>query len=280
MLKCNLHSMKILPVLLFVYIFFSSCSSKRQIDPVEQVGLPVDSLYNEALDAVYSGNPKQAASLFEEVELQHPYSTWAVKAQLMAAWAYFEANDYPRSLASIERFIELYPAHKDVEYAFYLRALCYYEQIVDVERDAAMTQRAMDAFSELLRRFPNGVYAQDSKLKRDLASSNLAGKEMAVGRFYFRQGYISAAINRFQKVTDQYQSSNQVPEALYRLTASYTVLNLQEEANRSLRVAQYNFPNSTWTKKAETLMGIETSDSVKKNKSMINNIFNKINIFK
>ena len=123
MLKCNLHSMKILPVLLFVYIFFSSCSSNRQIDPVEQVGLPVDSLYNEALDAVYSGNPKQAASLFEEVELQHPYSTWAVKAQLMAAWAYFEANDYPRSLASIERFIELYPAHKDVEYAFYQEAL-------------------------------------------------------------------------------------------------------------------------------------------------------------
>ena len=279
MVKGNLYSITKLPVLL-VCFFLSACSSNQQSDQIEQVNLPVDSLYNEALDAVYSGNPKQAASLFEEVERQHPYSTWAVKAQLMAAWAYFEANDYPRSLASLERFIELHPAHKDAEYAYYLRALCYYEQIVDVERDAAMTQRSMDAFSELLRRFPDGVYAQDSQLKLDLASSNLAGKEMAVGRFYFRQGYISAAINRFKKVTDEYQSSNQVPEALYRLIASYSVMNLQEEATRSLRVAQYNFPNSTWTKKAEILMGIKISENTKENRSKMGNIFNKINIFK
>ncbi len=278
MVKGNLHSITKLPVLL-VCFFLSACSSNQQSDQIEQVNLPVDSLYNEALDAVYSGNPKQAASLFEEVERQHPYSTWAVKAQLMAAWAYFEANDYPRSLVSLERFIELHPAHKDAEYAYYLRALCYYEQIVDVERDAAMTQRSMDAFSELLRRFPDGVYAQDSQLKLDLASSNLAGKEMAVGRFYFRQGYISAAINRFKKVTDEYQSSNQVPEALYRLIASYSVMNLQEEATRSLRVAQYNFPNSTWTKRAEILMGINNSDNTKENKSKMGNIFNKLNIF-
>ena len=276
--KINLHSMTILLVLL--YFFFTACGSNQQKANLEQVDLPVDSLYNDALDAVYSGNPKQAASLFEEVERQHPYSTWAVKAQLMAAWAYYEANDFPRSLVSLERFIELYPAHKDAEYAYYLRALCYYEQIVDVERDAAMTQRSMDAFSELLRRFPNGVYAQDSQLKRDLASSNLAGKEMAVGRFYFRQGYISAAINRFHKVADEYQSSNQVPEALYRLAASYNVMNLREEAMRSLRVAQYNFPNSTWTKKAEILMGVANSEDSKDNKSMVSNIFNKINIFK
>ena len=278
MVKGNLYSITKLPVLL-VCFFLSACSSNQQSEQIEQVNLPVDSLYNEALDAVYSGNPKQAASLFEEVERQHPYSTWAVKAQLMAAWAYFEANDYPRSLVSLERFIELHPAHKDAEYAYYLRALCYYEQIVDVERDAAMTQRSMDAFSELLRRFPDGVYAQDSQLKLDLASSNLAGKEMAVGRFYFRQGYISAAINRFKKVTDEYQSSNQVPEALYRLIASYSVMNLQEEATRSLRVAQYNFPNSTWTKRAEILMGINNSDNTKENKSKMGNIFNKLNIF-
>ena len=277
--KSYMQSVNILPVLLFCF-FFSACSSNQQMDQLEQMDLPVDTLYNEALDAVYSGNPKQAASLFEEVERQHPYSSWAVKAQLMAAWAYFEANDYPRALVSLERFIELYPAHKDAEYAYYLRALCYYEQIVDVERDAAMTQRSMDAFSELLRRFPNGVYAQDSQLKRDLASSNLAGKEMAVGRFYFRQGYISAAINRFQKVADEYQSSNQVPEALYRLIASYSVMNLQEEAMRSLIVAQYNFPNSAWTKKAEALMGVEFDGNSKDKDSIMNNIFNKINIFK
>lgn len=113
-------------VLLSITLFFSACSSNQDTDKLEQIDLPVDSLYNEALDSVYSGNPKEAASLFEEVERQHPYSSWAVKAQIMAAWAYYEANDYPRALSTLERFIELYPAHEDTEYAYYLRALCYY----------------------------------------------------------------------------------------------------------------------------------------------------------
>mgnify|MGYP001424213031 CR=1 FL=1 len=267
-------------VLLSITLFFSACSSNQDSDKLEQIDLPVDSLYNEALDSVYSGNPKEAASLFEEVERQHPYSSWAVKAQIMAAWAYYEANDYPRALSTLERFIELYPAHEDTEYAYYLRALCYYEQIVDVERDAAMTKRSMDAFSELLRRFPDGVYAQDGQLKRDLASSNLAGKEMAVGRFYLRQGYIAAAINRFQNVTKNYQTSNQIPEALYRLTVAYSMMNLNEEAERSLKVAQYNFPNSVWTEKIEALMGVAESDDASEGQDLVESIFSRIKIFK
>lgn len=267
-------------VLLSITLFFSACSSNQDTDKLEQIDLPVDSLYNEALDSVYSGNPKEAASLFEEVERQHPYSSWAVKAQIMAAWAYYEANDYPRALSTLERFIELYPAHEDTEYAYYLRALCYYEQIVDVERDAAMTKRSMDAFSELLRRFPDGVYAQDGQLKRDLASSNLAGKEMAVGRFYLRQGYIAAAINRFQNVTKNYQTSNQIPEALYRLTVAYSMMNLNEEAERSIKIAQYNFPNSVWTEKAEALMGVADSDDASEGQDLVESIFSRIKIFK
>ena len=267
-------------VLLSITLFFSACSSNQDMDKLEQIDLPVDSLYNEALDSVYSGNPKEAASLFEEVERQHPYSSWAVKAQIMAAWAYYEANDYPRALSTLERFIELYPAHEDTEYAYYLRALCYYEQIVDVERDAAMTKRSMDAFSELLRRFPDGVYAQDGQLKRDLASSNLAGKEMAVGRFYLRQGYIAAAINRFQNVTKNYQTSNQIPEALYRLTVAYSMMSLNEEAERSIKIAQYNFPNSVWTEKAEALMGIADSDNASEGQDLVESIFSRIKIFK
>ena len=276
----NPHSSAVFAALLSLFLFFSACSSNQNTDVLEQIDLPVDSLYNKALDSVYNGNPKEAASLFEEVERQHPYSSWAVKAQIMAAWAYYEANDYPRALSTLERYIQLYPAHEDTEYAYYLRALCYYEQIVGVERDAAMTKRSMDAFSELLRRFPDGVYAQDGQLKRDLASSNIAGKEMAVGRFYLNQGYISAAINRFQTVTDEYQTSNQVPEALYKLTAAYSMINLDEEAERSLKVAQYNFPNSSWTEKAEALMGIASSKDASDQKGVVGSIISKINIFK
>jgi len=276
----NPSSSAVFTVLLSSFLFFSACSSNKKTNDLEQIDLPVDSLYNNALDSVYNGNPKEAASLFEEVDRQHPYSSWAVKAQIMAAWAYYEANDYPRALSTLERYIQLYPAHEDTEYAYYLRALCYYEQIVGVERDAAMTKRSMDAFSELLRRFPDGVYAQDGQLKRDLASSNIAGKEMAVGRFYLKQGYISAAINRFQTVTDEYQTSNQVPEALYRLTAAYSMINLDDEAERSLKVAQYNFPNSSWTEKAESLMGIQKSTDASDQKGVVGSMISRINIFK
>ena len=276
----NPYSFVVFTALLSLFLFFSACSSNQNTDDLEQIDLPVDSLYDKALDSIYNGKPKEAASLFEEVERQHPYSSWAVKAQSMAAWAYYEANDYPRALSTLDRFIELYPAHEDTEYAYYLRALCYYEQIVDVERDAAMTKRSMDAFSELLRRFPDGVYAQDGQLKRDLASSNLAGKEMAVGRFYLKQGYISAAINRFQTVTDKYQTSNQVPEALYRLTVSFNMMNLDYEAGRALKVAQYNFPDSPWTEKAGALMGVTSSSDETDQKGVVGGIISRINIFK
>ena len=112
------------------------------------------SLYNDALNTALSGNPIQAAPKFEEVERQHPYSTWAVKAQVMAAWSFYEANDYAQAEASLDRFIQLYPADSLTEYAYYLKALVFYEQIVDVERDADMTRRALFAFEDLLRRYP------------------------------------------------------------------------------------------------------------------------------
>ena len=117
-------------VLLSITLFFSACSSNQDTDKLEQIDLPVDSLYNEALDSVYSGNPKEAASLFEEVERQHPYSSWAVKAQIMAAWAYYEANDYPRALSTLDRFIELYPAHEDTEYA--QETACKEQRVLEV----------------------------------------------------------------------------------------------------------------------------------------------------
>ena len=122
----------------------SACSGSEEEAQIEQ---PVDELYNLALDTALSGDTKAAAPLFEEVERQHPYSIWAVRAQIMAAWSFYNDNDYPQAVATLNRFIELYPADPLTEYAYYLQALCYYEQIVDVERDADMTYRALDALS-------------------------------------------------------------------------------------------------------------------------------------
>ena len=213
----------------------------------EQVERPAGELYDEALDLAIGGNAKKAAPIFEEVERQHPYSDLAVRSQIMAAWAFYQDNDYPKATASLDRFIELNPADPLVEYAYYLKALSYYEQIVDVERDAEMTLLALTAFDDLLRRFPEGTYSRDARLKADLARSHLAGKEMAVARFYVQNGHYTAAIRRFKKVVTEHETSNQVPEALYRLVESYLALGLVDEADRVGSVAVYNFPDSFWT---------------------------------
>ena len=232
-----------------------ACSSNEETSLLVQEEKPVEVLYNEALDTALNESPKAAAPKFEEVERQHPYSKWATQAQIMAAWAFYEDNQYPRAIASLDRFIELNPAGGDLtEYAYYLRALSYYEQIVNVERDAAMTRDARDAFEDILRRYPDGLYARDSQLKLDLTRTHLAGKEMAVGRFYLNAGHYGAAISRFKVVVRDFDTTNQVPEALYRLIECYLSLGLRDEAMRVLQVAEFNFANSIWTERAIDLV--------------------------
>ncbi|ADE40569.1 competence lipoprotein ComL, putative [Candidatus Puniceispirillum marinum IMCC1322] len=233
-------------VLASTALLVAGCSST---EVEEQVERPVEQLYNEALNTALAGNAKKAAPKFEEVERQHPYSSLAVRAQLMAAWAFYQDNNYPRAIAALDRFVELNPADERVEYAYYLKALCYYEQIVDVQRDAEMTKLAMQAFEELVRRFPDGDYFRDATLKIDLTRSHLAGKEMAVGRFYLSKQHYGAALRRFENVVTDYDTTNQVPEALYRMTEAYLSLGLASEANRVEEVAVYNYPKSIWTQR-------------------------------
>ena len=239
-----------LPFLALGALVLAGCAAD---DIPEQVERPVDELYNDALDTALRGDTKEAAPKFEEVERQHPYSNLAVQAQVMAAWSFYQNNNYPRAIASLERFIELNPADERVEYAYYLIALSYYEQIVDVERDAEMTRLSLAAFEELQRRFPDGVYSRDAALKIDLTRSHLAGKEMAVGRFYVQSQHYGAAIQRFQSVVRNYDTTNQVPEALYRMVEAYLALGLIDEAGRVGTVAVYNYPDSIWTKRLKEL---------------------------
>ena len=239
-------------IALILCVLVAACSSKPEVQ--EQVEQPVDVLYNDALATALNENPEKAAPKFEEVERQHPYSALAVRAQIMAAWSFYEGNDYASAIASLDRFVELNPASEFVEYAYYLKALSYYEQIVDVERDAAMTQLAMQAFEELVRRFPHGTYARDAQLKIDLTSSHLAGKEMTVGRFYLNNQFYSAALRRFHIVIETYDTTNQVPEALHRSAEAYLALGLIEEAGRMQQVAAYNYPDSIWTQRLNELI--------------------------
>jgi outer membrane protein assembly factor BamD len=227
------------------------CSSNDDEDYVER---PVDDLYNEAQDLLDQGNPGAAGRAFEEVERQHPYSQWATRAQLMSAYAFYEANDYGEAIAAAERFVELHPGHADVPYAYYLIGISYYEQISDVGRDQKMTEEALAAFDELVRRFPDSKYARDGELKADLARDHLAGKEMSIGRYYLRRGQYVAAINRFRSVVDRSQTTTHVPEALHRLTEAYLALGVVEEAERNAAVLGYNFPSSPWYQDSYALL--------------------------
>jgi outer membrane protein assembly factor BamD len=231
-------------LLLGVMLSLGACASgSDQEDYVEE---PVDDLYNRAMDFLQQGNDRDAARAFEEVERQHPYSEWATRAQLMSAYAFYEANDYDEAVAAAQRFIDLHPGNQDVAYAYYLIGVSHYEQISDVGRDQKMTEQALDAFDELIRRFPNSRYARDAEVKADLARDHLAGKEMEIGRYYLRRGEYVAAINRFNNVIDRYQTTTHVAEALHRLTESYLALGVQQEARRTASVLGYNFPGSDW----------------------------------
>jgi len=221
----------------------AGCAGADKEDYVER---PVEELYNDALDQLENGDPRQAGLAFEEVERQHPYSQWAIRAQLMSAYAFYQADQYDEAIAAARRFIDLHPGHKDVAYAYYLIGVSDYEQISDVGRDQKMTEQALEAFEELMRRFPNSRYARDAALKADLARDHLAGKEMEIGRYYLRRGKYVAAINRFRNVIERYQSTTHVPEALHRLTEAYLSLGVADEARRTAAVLGYNFPSSPW----------------------------------
>ena len=232
--------------------FLTACSSTDDNQAVEEQ--PVETLYNKAAAALDEGNYYEATRYFEEVERQHPYSEWATQAQLMAAYASYEGQRYDEAVLALNRFIELHPGNKDIDYAHYLKALCYYEQISDVARDQDMTQQALQALDTLVRRFPESQYARDATLKRDLTYDHLAGKEMEIGRYYLNRGHVNAAINRFKTVIEKYQTTTHTAEALHRLVEAYLTLGLGYEAKQIAAVLGYNYPGSKWYERSFALM--------------------------
>lgn len=232
-------------VLAVAMIAPTACSSNKK-DEAAQVEKPVEELYNGAQAALKEKNYSEATRLFEEVERQHPYSQWATKAQLMAAYSAYEGDNYDDAILALDRFIELHPGSEDIDYAYYLKALAYYEQISDVRRDQGLTRDSLEAFNTLVQRFPDSKYARDAKLKMDLTNDHLAGKEMEIGRYYLNRGEINAAINRFRTVIKDYQTTTHTPEALHRLVECYLSLGLYTEAERVAAVLGYNYPGSKW----------------------------------
>lgn len=218
---------------------------------------PVEQMYNKAAALLDRGMYTEAARGFEDVDREYPYSQWATKAQMMSGYAYYKKLRYDDAILSLDRFIELHPSDENIAYAWYLKALCYYEQITDVRRDQQMTQLALENLRQVVSRFPDSKYARDASLKIDLTMDHLAGKEMEIGRYYLYRKKYQAAINRFQRVVNDYQTTTHVPEALHRLTEAYMALGITDEARKTAAVLGYNFPNSSWYKDSYKLFGGE-----------------------
>jgi len=232
-------------------LLLASCGGDKELEYVER---PPEELYNSAYAQLLDNNYEEAARLFDEVERQHPYSIWAPRAQLMSAFAHYQDNKYDEAINTLDRFIQLNPGSREVSYAYYLKAVSYYEQISDVQRDQKMTEEALGSLEEVVRRFPETSYARDAELKIDLARDHLGGKHMTIGRYYQQQGEYLAAINRFQIVVRDFQTTTHTPEALMRLVECYLAMGVIDEAQANAAVLGYNFPGSDWYKDAYDML--------------------------
>lgn len=231
----------------------TACAGNRQ-EEVAYVERPVETIYNEALRSLDRNSWDLAAAQFTEVQRQHPYSPWAQRAMLMSAYAQYRSRDYDKAVSSAQDYISLHPGGDGAPYAYYLVAICQFDQIIDVGRDQARSDLALLALNEVTARFPQSDYARDAELKADMVRDQLAGKEMEVGRYYLQRGEHLAAINRFKKVVTDYQTTTHVPEALHRLVESYLSIGLTGQAQQVAAVLGTNYPGSDWYSDSYALM--------------------------
>ena len=232
-------------------IMLCSCSSSKTAKETEQTA---EQLYKKGYEYLQKTSYVKAAESFEKLELEHPYSRWAVKSKLMGAYAYYKALKYDDAVMALDRFIKFHPSNKDVAYAHYMKGLCYYDQIAPAQKDQSNTKKAQEAFMQLIILFPQTDYAEDAKEKIKLIVDHIAGQEMNVGRYYLKnQNYLSA-LNRFNFVVENYQTTPQIEEALYRQVEIYTIMGLKNQAIKSAKVLEHNYPESNWNKSAQKIV--------------------------
>ena len=244
-------------LLLFIIIIVSFSCSKKEIRQSEinekSLDMQVFEAYNEGINSLEGGDVLFAAKKFNEAELLFPQSVWAPKSALMAAYAYYSQDYYSDSIMELERFLKVYPLNKNLDYAYYLLALCYYEQIIDEKKDLQSMLKAKKNFMFIINNFPNTEYAIDSSFKVDLINDILASKEMYVGRYYFERQKWIAAINRFRTVIDKYETTIYSEEALHRLVEIYFIIGLKDESQKYANLLGYNYQSSEWYKRSYSL---------------------------
>jgi outer membrane protein assembly factor BamD len=264
--------------LIVVIFFLASCGKeiKREIVIKEKsLDLQVIEVYNEGMKALEGGDVLFAAKKFNEAEILFPQSDWAPNSALMAAYAYYTQDYYADVTAEIERFIRVYPKHKNLDYAYYLLAITYYEQIVDEKKDLQSILNAKNTFQIVINKFPNTEYALDAKFKMNLIDDILASKEMYIGRYYFDQKKWIPAINRFKTVIDDYETTIYVEEALHRLVEINYIIGLKDEAEKYANLLGYNYQSSMWYQRSYSVFNEIYKKKIKKENKKNNSILKK-----
>ena len=241
---------------LFTLIFFISlisCSSNQEkisvLDDDDIESQMIDA-YKKGYEELERGDVIYAAKQFNEAELLYPQSEWAPKAVLLAAYAFYSQDYYPRAIAELERFLKKYPKHKNIDYAHFLLAMCYYENIIDEKKDLEPLLLSKQKFEFIVINYPDTDFAQDSKFKIDLINDILASKEMHIGVYYLKNKKWIAAINRFKYIIENYQTTIYIEEALHRLVETNYKIGLEDEAEKYANILGYNYQSSEWYEKS------------------------------
>ena len=264
--------------ILLLFIFCISCSKEKLVKTEikeKSLDLQVYAAYEEGLKSLEQGDVLFAAKKFNEAEILFPQSIWAPKSALMAAYAYYIQDYYGDSIAELERFIKIYSKHENLDYAYYLLAICHYEQIVDEKKDLQTTINAKNSFEFLIKTYPNTEYALDAEFKIELINDLLAAKELYIGRYYFDKKKWIPAINRFRTIIDEYDTTIYVEEALHRLVEVHYTIGLKDEAQKYAELLGYNYKSSKWYERSYTVFNknYEKNQLQKKKK---NSIYSKV----
>ena len=233
-------------------IFLSSCSKEKEISLIKESSQDLEMItaYKEGLKGLEDNDFYYSAKKFLEAELLYPQSEWAPTSALMASYAYYLQNFYSKALLNLERFLKTYPNNRNIDYAHYLIAMIYYETIEDEKRDTKPLLRAKEKFEFIIKEYPETDFALDSRFKLELIQNVLASKEIYLGRHYIKKEKWIAAINRFKNVTEEYDQTIFVEEALHRLVEINYKLGLNEESQKYANVLGYNYLSSKWYKKS------------------------------
>ena len=254
-------------ILIILVLFVSSCSKKEEKISVikeKEINLQMIDAYKEGVKALEEGDVIFAAKKFNEAEILFPQSEWASRAVLMAAYSYYSQNYYGDAIYELERFIKTYPQNKRLNYAHYLLAMCYYEQIVDEKKDLGPLLSAQKEFKFIIKNYPNSDFALDSKFKLDLINDVLASKEIYLGRYYIKREKWVAALNRFKTVVDNYNTTIYIDEALHRLVEIHYRLGLIEESKKYAAVLGYNYQSSKWYHASYIILNRDYESPIKK----------------